>query len=171
MNESEYLVNEQIKNSQLRVINQNGTQIGIISKDEALRLAKSQNLDLIQLPTKSDIPVCRIMDFGKFKYDLQKKEKEQRRKNRENEIQTKEIRLRPVTDDNDLKIKAKKTLEFLNDGHRVKINMKFRPRELPFKSEGIRIMEVFISLLGDVRLEQNVAMNGLFLTATVFPKK
>ncbi len=143
----------------------------MLSVDQALALARSRNLDLVEIAPNADPPVVKIMDFGKYRYELQKKEKEQRKKQaRTSEL--KEIRFRPNTDDHDFEFKAKHAREFLEDGHKVKAWVQFRGRDIIYKERGANVLERFVETLSDVaKLDQAPTMEGRRMTIMLAPGK
>ncbi|WP_317366992.1 translation initiation factor IF-3 [uncultured Tyzzerella sp.] len=122
------MINEQIKDKEVRVIGDDGEQLGIMSSKEAQALADNRSLDLVKISPTAKPPVCRIMDYSKFKFDKAKKEKEARKKQKV--VSIKELRLSPNIDKHDVQVKVKKAIEFLKSGDKVKISIKFRGREL-----------------------------------------
>lgn len=125
---NELMINEQIKDKEVRVIGDNGEQLGIMSAREAQALADDKSLDLVKISPTAKPPVCKIMDYSKFKFDKAKKEKEARKKQKV--VSVKELRLSPNIDKHDVQVKVKKAIEFLKNGDKVKISIKFRGREL-----------------------------------------
>lgn len=130
------------------MIDEDGTQLGIMLLKDAQDLATSKNLDLVKISPNANPPVCKIMDFGKFKYEASKKDKESKKKQKV--IIVKEVRLRPVIEDNDLKTKAKMAYKFLESGDKVKVAVRFRGRELGHKEIGVQVINSFIELVKDV---------------------
>lgn len=122
------MINEQIKDKEVRVIGDDGEQLGIMSAREAQALADDKSLDLVKISPTAKPPVCKIMDYSKFKFDKAKKEKEARKKQKV--VSVKELRLSPNIDKHDVQVKVKKAIEFLKNGDKVKISIKFRGREL-----------------------------------------
>jgi translation initiation factor IF-3 len=125
---TELMINEQIRDKEVRLIDSNGGQLGIVPLKEASRLAEEKKLDLVKISPTAKPPVCKIMDYSKFKFDQAKKEKEARKKQKTVDI--KELRLSPNIDDHDIQVKIRKAIEFLEDGDKVKITIRFRGREL-----------------------------------------
>ena len=123
--------NEQIRARELRVIGPEGEQLGILGRNEAIALAKEHGMDLVEVAATADPPVCRVMDYGKFKYETQKKKQEA--KKRQTVVQIKEIKVRPKTDDHDFETKVRHVRRFLEDGDRVKVTVFFRGREIVHK--------------------------------------
>ncbi len=135
------MINEQIRDKEVRVIGDDGEQLGIMSAREAQALADDRNLDLVKISPTAKPPVCRIMDYSKFKFDKAKKEKEARKKQKV--VSVKELRLSPNIDKHDVQVKVKKAIEFLKSGDKVKISIKFRGRELGHTDIATDIMNNF----------------------------
>ncbi len=131
--------NEQIRVTPLRLIDENNEQIGVVELEDARRRALDAGLDLVEVSPGSKPPVCRIMDYGKWKYQQKKKEQKTRRHSKQSEL--KEVRLRPKIDDHDLKIKTDKAQEFLTEGNKVQFTMQFRGREMAHKNLGLRTLQ------------------------------
>jgi len=152
-------VNDQIRNPKVRVISSEGKQIGILSSREALSLAEEENLDLVEISPNSDPPVCKVMDFGKYKYELSKKEKMVKKK--QHVIHIKEIRMRPSIEEHDFDFKVKNARKFIEQGNKVKINVLFRGRELAHKEFGDQLMKRVEEELGDIaRVENKPKLEG-----------
>lgn len=166
---SNYAVNDQIRAKEVRLIADNGEQIGIISTIEARRQASVAGLDLVAINISNGVPICKILDYGKFKYDQSRKERENAKKNREARVELKEIQLRPTTDSNDIAIKAKRAQGFLNDGDKVKVIMKFKGREITHLDVGAHVMHQFLDGLTDYKLERPVARSERQLFAIIAP--
>ena len=124
----DHQINEEIRDKELRVIGANGDQLGIMSSADALALAEEKELDLVKIAPNAVPPVCKIMDYGKFRFEQLKKEKEAKKNQRV--VEVKEIRMSPSIDTNDLNTKIKNAMKFLNDGNRVKVTVRFRGREM-----------------------------------------
>ena len=135
------MINEQIRDKEIRLIDENGEQLGIVSSREAQKIADERKLDLVKIAPTAKPPVCRIMDYGKYKFDQAKKEKEARKKQKT--VDVKELRLSPSIDTHDVQVKVKKANEFLKDGDKVKISIRFRGREIGHSKVGMQIMEDF----------------------------
>lgn len=143
----------------VRLIDEKGQQVGIVSKDEALRLAEEAGLDLVEVAPEASPPVCRIMDFGKYKYEKSKKEKESKKK--QHVITVKEIRMRPKTDDHDLETKLKQARKFLENKNKVKFTVIFRGREMAYQEMGYNILEKVMENLSDIaKAESMPKMEG-----------
>ncbi len=144
----EYLVNEQIRDKEVRVIGAEGGQLGVMSVKEAQRLADEAEMDLVKVSPNAKPPVCRIVDYGKFRYEIARKEKDARKKQRIVEI--KEVRLSPNIEENDLNTKVGMARKFLEKGNRVKVTLRFRGRELAYVNQNKRILDDFAEKLSDI---------------------
>ena len=132
-------INERIRSSSVRLISAEGEQLGILSVRDAIQVAKEDGLDLVEVAPNSDPPVCRVMDYGKFRYQASKKVQEARKKSRGGQM--KEIKLRPHTEDHDLGFKIKNLKKFLDKKHRVKITVFFRGREMAYMNSGVELLK------------------------------
>lgn len=141
-------INEQIRADQVQVIDENNQKLGVFSLDEALNLAYDKKLDLVLVAPNNNPKVCRIMNYGKYKFEQAKKEKEARKKQKTFEL--KEIRMTPNIDDHDLEFKIKNAQKFLEDGNKVKITLKFRGREMNYTKQGEEVLNKFIVALEEV---------------------
>jgi translation initiation factor IF-3 len=130
----EYRVNRQIRAKEVRLIDQDGKQIGIVSLQEALRIAEERGLDLVEIAPNANPPVCKLLDYGKFLYELKKKEKEARKKQKEHSMEVKDMNLSLRIDEHDLKVKLKHMREFLEDGDKVRVRIRFRGRKCPSRT-------------------------------------
>lgn len=144
---SDYFINEQIRDKEIRLIGEHGEQLGIMSAKEALALAAEAELDLIKIAPTAKPPVCKIADFGKFRYEQLRREKDAKKKQKVTEV--KEIRLTPNIDENDLNTKANQARKFLQHGDKVKATLKFRGREMAHMSSGKEILDAFTKALED----------------------
>ena len=143
---------------------------GIYPVEEAMQMADDQDLDLVEISPHADPPVCKIMDYGKFKYEQQKKEKEARKK--QHTIELKEIRFRPHTDTHDFNFKTKHAKGFLEAGHKVKAYVQFRGRDIIYKDHGMEILARFITELEDLaKIDQAPKMEGRRMTTILSPHK
>ena len=142
----QHQINEQIRDREVRVISAEGAQLGIMSASEALRLAEEEELDLVKISPNAVPPVCKIMNYGKFKFEQAKKEKENRKNQKV--IELKEIYLSMTIDVGDLNVKAKKTVELLGDGNKVKVSIRMRGRQMAHATMGVDVMRRFFDLLG-----------------------
>ncbi|CAN5854648.1 translation initiation factor IF-3 [soil metagenome] len=154
----------------VRVVDPEGEH-GIYDIDAALELARKRQLDLVEIAGNVDPPVVKIMDFGKYRYELQKKEKEQRKK-QAHAGELKEIRFRPNTDDHDFDFKTKHAREFLDQGNKVKAWVQFRGRDIVYKDRGRAILDRFIEELSDIsKVDQTPQMEGRRMTLMLAPDK
>ncbi len=147
---SELLINDQIKDKELRLIGSHGQQIGIVSLAEALRQAEAEDLDLVLIAPQAKPPVAKIIDYSKYRYEMMRKEKEAKKKQKI--IELKEVRLSPNIDDNDLKTKASAARRFLEKGNKVKVTLRFRGREMSHMSETRRVLDEFVEQLSDIAM-------------------
>ena len=145
---NELMINEQIRDKEVRVIGTDGEQLGIMSSKEAMKLAEEAGVDLIKIAPTAKPPVCKIMDYGKFRYEQARKEKEAKKKQRV--IEVKEIRLSPNIDTNDLNTKVNAARKFLSKGDRVKITLRFRGREMAHMANSKHILDDFAEALSDI---------------------
>jgi len=154
----------------VRLIGKDGANLGIVSLREALERASQEFLDLVEIAPNADPPVCRIMDFGKFKYEQSKKAQEAKKK--QVQIQIKEIKLRPKTDTHDLDVKKRHIREFIKDRNKVKLTIRFRGREMMHKDIGIDILKKLVQDLSDVAVvEGNMGMEGPTVHVMLIPKR
>ena len=145
---SDLLINEQIRDKEVRVIGEEGEQLGIMSIKEAMALAEEAGVDLIKIAPTAKPPVCKIADYGKYKYEQMRREKEAKKKQKV--IDIKEIRLSPNIDTNDLNTKANAARKFLTKGDKVKVSLRFRGREMAHMNSSKHILDDFAELLADV---------------------
>lgn len=162
--------NLDIRVPRVRLIDAEGEQVGVVSRDDALRMAIEQELDLVEIVPNADPPVCRIMDFGKFRFDQQKKAAAARKKQKVVEI--KELKFRPTTDDGDYAIKLRNLRRFIGDGDRVKINIRFKGREMAHTELGHAMAKRLQEDLKDeVTIESFPRLEGRQMIMMVAPKK
>ena len=160
--------NEQIRAREVRVIGAEGEQIGILPCSDAIAMAREAGYDLVEVAANAEPPVCRIMDFGKFKYEQQQKKKEA--KKNQTVVQIKEIKVRPKTDDHDYETKLRHIRRFLTDGDRCKVTVFFRGREIVHKDRGESILEKIIADTADVgKVEQAPSAEGRTLQMLLIP--
>lgn len=141
------MINEQVRDREVRVISSNGEQLGIMSSKEAMKLAREAELDLVKIAPNAKPPVCKIIDYGKYRYELARKEKEAKKKQKT--IDVKEVRLSPNIDKNDLNTKINQARKFLSKGDKVKVNLRFRGRELAHVDSSKHILDEFAHALED----------------------
>ena len=170
MKDQRQRVNDQIKITPLRVIGTDGEQLGILERDEAIQMAQDAGLDLVEVAPNVRPPVCRIMDYGKYKYDQAKKSHKSRAKS--HEVKQKEIRVRPKTEKHDLEFKIRRAREFLEDGDKVMVNMLFRGREMTHLDFAAQNMQAFVEALGDVAtVERGPSREGRRMILILAPNK
>lgn len=159
-----FIINHAIKADKIRCLDKNNTNIGVISLSEGLKLANLDGLDLV-LISPGDVPTVKILDLNKFKYELQKKDKEQNKKQRQAIVKTKQVEFRPCTDIHDLQTKANQVSRFLEEGHKVKVVVAFKGRELDHKDLGLEKLDTFLELLStNVLVESNPSFDGKNIT-------
>ena len=162
--------NDMIRAREVRVIGAEGEQLGILQRSEAIAMAQEVGCDLVEVSSNSEPPVCRIMDYGKFKYEQQKKKQDA--KKRQAVVQVKEIKVRPKTDEHDYETKVKHIRRFLEDGDRCKVTVFFRGREIVHKDRGLDILERIVKDLEEVaKGEQEPRAEGRTLQMLLVPKK
>ena len=166
---SEYLINDQIRDKEIRLIGEQGEQLGIMSVRDALNMAKEAGLDLIKIAPTAKPPVCKIADYGKFRYEQIRREKEARKKQKITEI--KEIRLTPNIDENDLKTKANQARKFLTHGDKVKATVMFRGREITHQENGRVLCERMTERLAEIaNVEKAPKVEGKNMVIIFSPK-
>lgn len=162
--------NQEIRVPRVRVIGEDGEMVGILSRDDALRQAEEVGLDLVEIQPNADPPVCRIMDFGKFKFEAQKKANAAKKKQKQVEI--KELKFRPTTDVGDYQIKLRNLLRFLDEGDKVKVNIRFRGREMSHQELGYNLAKKIETDVGEQGvIEQFPRLEGRQMVMMIGPKK
>ncbi len=152
------------------MIDETGTQLGIISLNEARAIASERGLDLVEVSPNADPPVCKIMDYGKFKYQQSKKAQEAKKK--QTIIQVKEVKMRPRTDTHDLNFKIKHIIKFLDEGNKVKVTIRFRGREMAYTNQGLALLQKVLDLVKEHgNLEQQAQREGRQLSMVLAPLK
>lgn len=151
---SELFINEQIRDREIRLIGENGEQLGIMSSREALKLAEEAGLDLVKIAPTAKPPVCKIVDYGKYRYELARREKDAKKKQKV--IEVKEIRMSPNIDTNDLNTKVSAARKFLEKGNRVKITLRFRGREMAHMATSKHILDDFAQALSDIAVVEKM---------------
>ncbi len=149
------MINEQIKDKEIRLIGENGEQLGVMSAKEALKMAKEADLDLIKIAPTAKPPVCKIIDYGKYRYELARKEKEAKKKQKVTDV--KEIRISPNIDSNDLSTKVNAARKFIEKGDKVKVTLRFRGREMAHMANSKVILDVFAEKLVDIAVVEKPA--------------
>ncbi|MCI9465045.1 MAG: translation initiation factor IF-3 [Lachnospiraceae bacterium] len=163
-------MNEQIRDKEVRVIGENGEQLGIMSSREALKLAEDAGVDLVKIAPTAKPPVCKIVDYGKFKYEQTRKEKEAKKKQKTIEI--KEIRLSPNIDTNDLNTKINAARKFITKGDRVKVTLRFRGREMTHMNNSKHILDDFAQALAEIAVvEKAPKVEGRSMTMFLAEKR
>ena len=164
------MINGQIRDKEVRVIAENGDQLGVMPVKEAMKLAQEAELDLVKIAPKAQPPVCKIIDYGKYKYELARKEKEARKKQKI--IDVKEVRLSPNIDTNDLKTKVNAARKFLSKGDRVKVTLRFRGREMAHMHSSKHVLDDFAEQLKDVAtVEKAPKVEGRSMTMFLTEKR
>ena len=164
------LVNERVRFKEVLVFDQNGDQLGVKSSREALDIAYDANLDLVCVAPNAKPPVCRIMDFGKYRFEQQKKAKEMKRNSKV--VALKETQLSVTIDTHDKNVKLKRTLKWLEEGNKVKIAIRFRGRQLAHMDLGKKVIDDFVAECAEVgQIEKPAKLEGRTLTAILAPKK
>ena len=165
----DFLVNDQIEFSKVQVVNSNGEKVGLLPIKKAIELAEEEGLDLVLVSPNPSNPVCKILDYSKYKFEMNKKAKESKKKQKVIEI--KEVRLSPNIDKHDLETKAKNASKFIEAGNKVKVTMRFRGRELNFIEQGKEIMNSFKELVIDSQVDKEAKMEGKNLVMFLVPKQ
>ncbi|MGE0874205.1 MAG: translation initiation factor IF-3 [Burkholderiales bacterium] len=169
-NERAQRINAEITAPQVRLVAENGDQLGIVAVVDALKMAEEQNVDLVEIAPTAVPPVCKLMDYGKFRYREQKKAHEAKLKQKQ--IQVKEIKFRPGTDDGDYRIKLGKLVQFLEEGDKAKVTLRFRGREMAHQEFGFRLLERVKADLEAVGVvEQFPKLEGRQMVMVIGPKK
>ena len=155
----ELMINERIRDREVRLVSESGEQLGIMSSREALKLAREADLDLVKIAPNAKPPVCKIIDYGKYRYELARKEKEAKKKQKTMEV--KEVRLSPNIDTNDLNTKANQARKFISKGDKVKVTLRFRGREMAHVNYSKQILDSFYERLEDIAVvDKNPKMEG-----------
>ena len=149
------MINEQIRDREVRVISEEGEQLGIMSAKDAMKLAHEADLDLVKIAPKAQPPVCKIIDYGKYKYELTRKEKEAKKKQKT--VEVKEVRLSPNIETNDLNTKVNSAKKFIGKGNKVKVTLRFRGREMAHVQQSRHILDDFAKMLEDVAVVEKPA--------------
>ena len=156
---SELMINERIRDREVRLVSESGEQLGIMSSREALKLAREADLDLVKIAPNAKPPVCKIIDYGKYRYELARKEKEAKKKQKTMEV--KEVRLSPNIDTNDLNTKVGAARKFISKGDKVKVTLRFRGREMAHVNYSKQILDSFYERLEDIAVvDKNPKMEG-----------
>lgn len=162
-------VNERIRAPQIRLIGPDGNQLGVVPLAKAMDLANQHELDLVEVAPQVEPPVCRIMDFSKFKYDQEKKEREARKN--QTKVHLKEVRIKPNIDEHDYQVKLRQAINFLNKKDKVKVNLMFRGRQMAHIDLGRKVLERFLNDAQQAgKLEKDTAIEGRIMSAVLAPR-
>lgn len=165
----DHQLNEEIRDKEVRVIGHDGAQLGIMSSADALRLAEEHEMDLVKISPNATPPVCKIMDYGKFRFEQTKKEKEARKN--QHVVEIKEVRMSPGIDVNDFNVKLKNAQKFLKEGNRVKVTVRFRGREMAHTNIGEQLLQKFGAECAEVAaVEKNPKLDGRHMSMFLSPK-
>lgn len=163
------MINEEIRDKEVRLIDTDGSMIGIVPVKEAQKLANSKNLDLVKIAPQASPPVCKIMDYGKYMFELSKKEKEARKNQKT--INIKEVWIKPTIEEHDFNFKVKNAYRFLKDGDKVKVSVRFRGREMNYTSLGHDVLEKFAEAVKEVgAVERKPKLEGRSMIMILNPK-
>ena len=164
------MVNEQIRDREIRLIGEDGEQLGIMSAREAMKIAQEAELDLVKIAPAAKPPVCKIIDYGKYKYEQARKEKEAKKKQKT--VEVKEVRLSPNIDTNDLNTKINNAKKFISKGNKVKVTLRFRGREMAHVQQSKHILDDFAETLADVAVvEKPAKMEGRAMSMVLAEKR
>lgn len=167
---NELMINEEIRDKEVRLIDSDGTMLGIMPAKEALKIAVSKNLDLVKIAPQAVPPVCKIMDYGKYMFELAKKEKEARKNQRV--ITMKEVWIKPNIEEHDFAFKSRNAYKFLKDGDKVKVSVRFRGREMNYTSLGEEVLNKFAEAVKDVgTVEKKPKLEGRSMIMILNPKQ
>ena len=167
---SELMINEQIRDKEVRVIGENGDQLGIMSAKEALKLAEAAELDLVKIAPTAKPPVCKIIDYGKYRYEQARKEKEAKKKQKT--VDVKEVRLSPNIDKNDLNTKVNSAKKFIQKGDKVKVTLRFRGREMAHMQTSKHILDDFADMMKEVAVvEKPAKLEGRSISMVLTEKR
>lgn len=167
---SDLMINEQIRDKEVRLIGENGDQLGVMSAREALKLAEEAELDLVKIAPTAKPPVCKIIDYGKYRYELARKEKEAKKKQKT--VEVKEVRLSPNIDTNDLNTKVNNAKKFIQKGNKVKVTLRFRGREMAHMQTSKHILDDFAEMLKDVAaIEKPAKLEGRSISMVLTEKR
>lgn len=165
----ELQINGEIRDKEVRLIDTDGSQLGVVHIRDAMSAASERKLDLVKISPNAKPPVCKIMDYGKYKYEITKREKEARKKQKV--INVKEVRMTPNIDTNDLQVKARRAIGFLEKGDKVKVSVRFRGREMGHTQVGKEVLNDFYELTAEVsEIEKKPKMEGRNMTMFLSPK-
>jgi translation initiation factor IF-3 len=164
------MINGQIRDKEVRVIAENGDQLGVMPVKEAMKLAQEAELDLVKIAPKAQPPVCKIIDYGKYRYELARKEKEAKKKQKT--VEVKEVRISPNIDTNDLNTKVNNAKKFIAKGNKVKVTLRFRGREMAHMQQSKHILDDFAEMLADVAVvEKPAKLEGRSMSMVLTEKR
>ncbi len=162
-------INDQISSREVRLVDADGNQVGVVSIEEALSSAESADLDLVEVAPMANPPVAKIMDFGKYRYDQQKRMRENKKK--QHTVSVKEVRMRPHIGDHDLETKMNKAIELLKEGCRLKVSLRFRGREMSRQDLGLKLLNRVVDILDEFGVvEKSPSVEGRIMTMFLLPK-
>lgn len=166
---TEHQINEQIRDRNVRVVSDDGQQLGVMSAREAMEIAEQKGLDLVKVSPNANPPVCKIMDYGKFRFEQAKKQREA--KKNQKIIEMKEMRLSATIDKHDLEVKAKNVLKFLKAGDKVKVSIRFRGRQMAHTDQGMLVMNTFFAMVQEnATIEKQAKIEGRNMFMILAPK-
>ena len=164
------MINGQIRDKEVRVIAENGDQLGVMPVKEAMKLAQEAELDLVKVAPKAQPPVCKIIDYGKYRYELARKEKEAKKKQKT--VEVKEVRISPNIDTNDLNTKVNNAKKFIAKGNKVKVTLRFRGREMAHMQQSKHILDDFAEMLAEVAVvEKPAKLEGRSMSMVLTEKR
>ena len=164
------MINEQIRDKEVRLIGENGEQLGVMSSRDAMKLAREAELDLVKIAPKAQPPVCKIIDYGKYKYEQSRREKEAKKKQKT--VEVKEVRMSPNIDANDLNTKVNNAKKFILKGNKVKVTLRFRGREMAHVQQSKHILDDFADMLKDVaQVEKPAKLEGRNMSMVLTVKR
>ena len=164
------MINGQIRDKEVRVIAENGDQLGVMPVKEAMKLAQEAELDLVKIAPKAQPPVCKIIDYGKYRYELARKEKEAKKKQKT--VEVKEVRISPNIDTNDLNTKVNNAKKFIAKGNKVKVTLRFRGREMAHMQQSKHILDDFAEMLAEVAVvEKQAKLEGISMSMVLTEKR
>lgn len=166
---NDLMINEEIRDREVRVVNQQGEQLGIMPTVQALKLAEEQQLDLVNIAPQAKPPVCKLMDYGKYRFEMSKKEREI--KKNQKVIETKEVRLSATIEDHDIDVRYRQAVKFLQDGNKIKVTIRFRGRQIAHSEIGTDVMTEFAERIKDYGVvERRPVVEGRNMTMMVAPR-
>ncbi len=162
-------INEKIRDREVRLVDETGTQLGIVPLQQAMNMADEKDLDLVKIAPQANPPVCKLMDYGKYRFELSKREKEVRKNQKI--VELKEIRLSATIDEHDLQVKAKNAVKFFKAGDKVKVTIRFRGRQMSHSEIGLNVMNTFYSMVEqNSSIERKPKIEGRSMIMILIPK-